>query len=52
MIPNIASVQPHLLIDILIPNSLAITSIKTTVHKQLFFRRRTRALELRRRECE
>ena len=41
--PDITSIQPHWPIYILIPNSLTISLIKTTVHKQLFLRRRTRA---------
>ena len=40
----------HRLITVLIPDCLAIALIKTTVHEQLFLRRRTRALELGRRE--
>ena len=50
--PNIASVQLHRLVYILISDHITITMLKTTVHKQLFLQRHTCALELSRRECE
>ena len=52
LFPDIVRVQLHRLRCILIPNNLAIASIKTTVHERIFFWVRTSKLEPRRRECE